>query len=372
MASRVFINGRFLTQRPTGVQRFAMETVRAIDALLDGPPYSGRVKAILLCPAGTPDPGLRNIAFRAGGRFKGGYAWEQLDLPGLATGGGSLLGLCNLGPVAKHRQVVVVHDATPRVMPGNFSRGFRLAYRVLIPILARVAARIVTISAFSRAEIARWYGIRAATVTLCAEGGEHILHQPADLAVLARNGLSNRRYFLAVGVGSANKNVETVIAAFKAAGLDDVSLVLTGKRSARVHPTAAAASEPAEYLESDALCYVGHVSDGELRALYENALALVYPSRYEGFGLPPVEAMTCGCPVIISDQPALLEVAGDSGAVLVTGMDDVAGLARRLKELATDESLRLRLAQRGKAHAERFRWSHTAAILLDHCIAVGR
>ena len=371
MASRVFINGRFLTQRPTGVQRFAMETVRAIDALLDGPPYSGQVQATLLCPAGTSDPKLRNVAFSAGGQFKGGYAWEQLDLPRLAAGG-SLLGLCNLGPVAKHRQVIVVHDATPRVMPGNFSRSFRLAYRVLIPILARVAARIVTISAFSRTEIARWYGIRASAVTLCAEGGEHIRHQPADLAILARNGLSNRRYFLAVGVGSANKNVETVIAAFAAAGLPDVSLVLTGKRSARVHPTAAAASQAAEYSESDALCYVGHVSDGELRALYENALALVYPSRYEGFGLPPVEAMACGCPVVISDQPALLEVAGDSGAVLVTGTDDVAGLARQLKELAADETLRSRLSQRGKAHAERFSWSRTAAILLDHCIEIGR
>lgn len=358
--TKVFINGRFLTQRQTGVQRMALETVRALDGLLATEAGRG-LEVTLLVPRGATVPPFRHIAVRKGGVFSGGYGWEQLDLPCLALGG-VLLNLCNLAPVAKHRQVVVVHDATPRVMPQAFSRSFRLAYRVLVPLLGIVAARLVTISEFSRREITRWYGIPAKRLAICAEGGEHILRQPADRGVLEKNGLEGRRFFLAVGVGSRNKNTELVAAAFERAGLADVDLVMTGARERRVHREAEDRS-----FASKVVHYVGHVSDAELRALYEHALALVYPSRYEGFGLPPLEAMTCGCPVVISDQAALLEIAGDSEAVLVTGMDDVEGLAGKMARLAQDSDLRQRLSERGRAHAARFTWENTAAGLLKLC-----
>ncbi len=359
--TRIFINGRFFTQRQTGVQRMALETVRAIDGLLATEAGRG-LEVTLLAPSGATVPSFEHIAVRKAGLFGGGYGWEQLDLPRLALGG-VLLNLCNLGPVLKHRQVVVVHDATPRVMPQAFSRAFRLTYRVLVPVLGVVAARLVTISEFSRREITEWYGIPGKRMAICAEGGEHVLRQPADLGVLQKNGLDGRRFFLAVGVGSRNKNTELVAAAFERAGLGrDVHLVMTGARERRVHREADDRS-----FASEVIHYVGHVSDGELRALYEHALALVYPSRYEGFGLPPLEAMTCGCPVVISDQAALLEIAGNSEAVLVTGMDDVDGLAGILTRLAQDDALRRRLSERGRAHAARFTWKNTAAILLDLC-----
>jgi glycosyltransferase involved in cell wall biosynthesis len=357
---KVFINGRFLTQRQTGVQRMALETVRAMDGLL-GSEADGDLQVTLVAPAGATVPAFERIAVRRGGLFSGGYAWEQLDLPRL-TRGGVLLNLCNLGPVTKHRQVVVVHDATPRVMPQAFSRGFRLTYRVLVPLLGRVAARLVTISEFSRREIAEWYGIPADRLAICAEGGEHILRVPADLGVMRKNGLEGKRFFLAVGVGSRNKNTELVAKAFERAGVADVHLVMTGAREQRVHREAGDRS-----FASDVVHYVGHVSDAELRALYEHALALVYPSRYEGFGLPPLEAMTCGCPVVISDQPALIEIAGKSDAALVTGMDDVEGLAGLLGRLAADADLRRHLSERGRAHAARFTWRSTAARLLALC-----
>jgi glycosyltransferase involved in cell wall biosynthesis len=358
--TQVFINGRFFTQRQTGVQRMALESVRAIDGLL-GTEAGRGLSVTLLVPGGATVPDFTNIAVRKGGVFSGGYAWEQLDLPRLASRG-VLLNLCNLGPVIKHRQVVVVHDATPRVMPQAFSRAFRLTYRVLVPLLGAIAARLVTISEFSRREITQWYGIPGNRLAICAEGGEHILGQPADRGVLQKNGLEGRRFFLAVGVGSRNKNTELVAAAFERAGLTDVHLVMTGMRERRVHQGA-----DERTFASEAVHYVGHVSDAELRALYEHALALIYPSRYEGFGLPPLEAMTCGCPVVISDQPALLEIAGNSEAALVTGMDDVEGLARKMIQLAQDGDLRLRLSERGRAHAARFTWENTAACLLKLC-----
>ena len=115
---------------------------------------------------------------------------------------------------------------------------------------------------------------------------------------------------------------------------------------------------------------VGFVSDAALRALYEHALALVFPSYYEGFGLPPLEAMTCGCPVIISEQPALMEVCGD--AALTCQADDADAITRHMQALAADASLRERMAKAGRARAGRFTWASAAHALLDYCMALGQ
>jgi glycosyltransferase involved in cell wall biosynthesis len=360
------INGRFVTQRQTGVQRFAIETVRAIDASLADPAIAAQWPTVVFwVPPGAKAPPFKHIAVRTTGRFfKSGYGWEQVDLA-LASRDGVLLNLCNLGPVTKRRQVVVVHDATPWVSPQSFRFAFRLAYKILVPLLGRVARRIVAISDFSRREIAHWYSIPYDRIALCSEGADHILTQAAQPAILERHGLTGTPYFLAVGVGSPNKNIDLVLAAFARADLPaNARLVLTGKRDDRVHPAG-------DIRASDRVAHLGFVDDGELRALYEAALALIYPSRYEGFGLPPVEAMACGCPVVISDQPALLETSGSGDAALICGMDDADGLAGILSRLAQDGALRADLSARGLRHVRRFQWSHTAQALLGYCREAG-
>ncbi len=360
-APRIAINGRFLTQKTVGVQRFAIETVKAIDALIESGEYralAGRIE--LLAPQGARDFPLEHIPLRRCGRWSG-YAWEQIELPFFAADS-LLLNLCMLGPLAHQHQVVVVHDATVPALPKNFSWKFRAAYGFLIPRLCRNAALAVTISEFSRREIARWYKVDTSTMPNCSEGGDHILHEAADDSILARNGLAGRKFFLGVGVGSSNKNIETVLAAFNQAGLDDALLVLTGKREAAVH------GQMTE-IKSERVCNLGYVSDAELRALYEHAQALVFPSRYEGFGLPVVEAMTAGCPVIISTQPALMEVAGD--AALACGMDDAATLAKLMIAVHGDAALRARLIAAGRERAKLFTWRDTARRLLDDCLKIG-
>jgi glycosyltransferase involved in cell wall biosynthesis len=358
---RIAINGRFLTQRASGVQRFASETIKAIDALLDTEAYGafkGRIE--ILAPQAARDFPLKNIAMRRCGRFSG-YFWEQIEFP-LHAYGQLLLNLCMLGPVATRHQVVVVHDATVRALPDNFSPAFRAAYGILIPLLCWRAACAATVSQFSRREIGKWYGVNVDAMPVCLEGADHITQAPADTAVLDRFGLAGKKYFLGVGVGSSNKNIETVLAAFERSKLDDTLLVLTGKRDARVH---------GHLTEVDAAAVrnVGFVSDAELRALYEHAIALVFPSRYEGFGLPPIEAMQCGCPVIISDQPALVEVCGD--AALRCGMDDVDQLTRLMRNLHSDSAFRAGFASAGRAHAGQFTWAATARRLLGYCMGVG-
>ena len=196
---------------------------------------------------------------------------------------------------------------------------------------------------------------------VCHEGGDHITAVAADPSVLARLGLVGRKFFLGVGVNSANKNIATVVAAFHKAKLDDTLLVLTGAKDPKVFGQI-------DQIQSEGVRMVGFIPDTDLRTLYEHALALVFPSFYEGFGLPPLEAMTCGCPVIISEQPALIEVCGD--VALRCRADDTDGIMRHMQALHSDAGLRARLSAAGKAaRAAASPGPRPRGRLLDHCLA---
>jgi len=359
-APHIAINGRFLTQRSSGVQRFAAEAIKAIDELLDADYAAFKGQVELLAPREARDFPLRNIPLRRVGFFSG-YAWEQIEYP-LHARGALLLNLCMLGPLFSRRQIVVVHDATVQALPENFSPRFRAAYKFIIPRLCQQADLAVTVSEFSRREIGKWYGGNIAAMPVCFEGGDHIKAVPADPHVLDRLDLKDRKFFLGGGVDSANKNIKTVVSAFQRARIPDAVLVLTGARDTRVFGNL-------NLTESDGVRLVGFISDAELRALYEHALALVFPSLYEGFGLPPLEAMTCGCPVIISEQPALLEVCGD--AALRCRPHDTDAITRHMVALAGDPDLRARLSAEGRARAQRFTWEATGRALLGYCMALG-
>ena len=318
-----------------------------------------------MAPPGAESPAkLSNLRHLAGGRLDSGYMWEQVGLweevglPRLSADG-VLLNLCNLAPVAKRQQVVVVHDATTRAKPDVHPRAFRSIYSMILPIVTRRVAKLVTISEFSRAEISRWYGVPASRLTMCHEGAEHILDEPPEPSIWTRRGLAKGGFLLAVGMAGTHKNLPLLLEAFSRARLSDIRLVVTGLRSARVLGNAGLHLPPG-------IVYVGHVAKAELRALYEGALALAYPSSYDGFGLPPLEAMACGCPVVISDQPALVEVAGGAARVCPTG--DATELAVALQEVR-DPALRARLAKLGLERARQFTWRATAERLLAQCRA---
>jgi glycosyltransferase involved in cell wall biosynthesis len=357
----LFINGRFLMRPQTGVERFAQEVIRSIDALISEPPYSMlRNHAMLVTPIGVKVPScLTNIGHIGTGLFRGGYAWEQFDLP-RATSRGVLLNLCNLGPVFRRRQVVVVHDALVRARPDSYSLAYRAAHAILVPRLMRHAAQVITVSDFSREEISRWYEFPATRLSVCHEGAEHILAHPSDRSVLNRAGVVPGEYLLAVGVGATHKNLGLLLRAFSLAQLDRVKLVLTGGRSQRVH----GGPEP---LLPDGVVHLGRVTDGELRALYESALALVHPSDYEGFGLPVVEAMICGCPVMTTHQGALMEVA--NGASYRIDFSSPDSLAVDLRHIASDTELRRDLIKLGLERASGFTWRRTAERILRDSLA---
>lgn len=345
------INGRFLTQGLTGVQRYAIEITRALDALA----AAGEVGEVrLLAPPGAAAPWLAAIPLVTVGSGKG-QVWEQRDLPRAARGS-LLLSLGNTGPVlAGAGQAVVIHDAGAFDTPESYSVAFRTWYRLLQRALVSRGARLMTVSDFSRRRIAANLGVPEHAIPVTYEGGEHILLTPADPSVLERHGLARRRYALAVGTRAAHKNLGALAAAAAFLESRGLSLAAAGAADPAVFRAASGPAGPGAVA-------LGRVTDGELRTLYENALCLVFPSRYEGFGLPPVEAMVSGCPVIASRAGAVPEVCGE--AALWFDPAEPGSLPAALSRLLDEPGLRDRLAEAGRRRAEGFTWREAARRLL--------
>lgn len=342
------INGRFLSQRTTGVQRHARELVRALDRklALDSSPLE---VSLLAPPDATLDLSLQRISVRRVGSLRG-QLWEQLELPWHARGR-LLLNLANTGPAMGSRQIVTIHDASVFAVPEAYSPAFRRYYRLLLPHLARRAEVVLTDTEFSRGELVRWMRVAAEKIRVVPCGHEHILATPADRGVLSRHGLGDRRYVLTVGSLARHKNLLTVLAAFQLLGRHDWDYVLAGPLNPRIFgPTVEGAP--------DRVVRVGYVTEAELRALYEGAACFVYASRYEGFGLPPVEAMACGCPVVVSRSASLPEVCGD--AALYADADDPQQLAASIRRVMCEDGLSDWLRQRGRERARLWSWAITA------------
>lgn len=357
-ALRLAINGRFLSRAPTGVDRFAGELVRALDGVLAAARSRGSgglPQVELLLPSGCLPPSLAYIRERslAGGPSQ---AWEQGALLRGAAGT-FLLNLCNTAPVLKREQLVVIHDAATRRVPQAYGAAFRAWYGALLPVLGRTARCVATVSEFSRREIAGAFGIPARKIAVLPEGAEHLHRVLPDRSILQAHRLAGRPFLLAVSSVVAHKNFALIARALQAcppgASFD---VAIAGGSNPRVFGEAGLADDPR-------IKWLGYVSDGQLRALYEAAAAFVFPSRYEGFGLPPLEAMSFGCPVICSSAASMPEVCGD--AVLYIDPDDAGGLLRAMLRLLANPVLADQLRGKGLARAARWTWQRSAEALLS-------
>jgi glycosyltransferase involved in cell wall biosynthesis len=357
-ANRIFINGRFLTQKITGVQRFAREIVTALDRVAaerDAAPAF-----TLVAPQGTPAfPGLSRIRFLAFGTRRG-HVWEQIDLPRAARGG-ILVNLGPSGPLFKKRQITVIHDAAVFRSPENYSLAYGTVHRTLGRILSR-RSRIATVSGFSRWELAELLRLREEDIAVIPNGHEHILAIAPDDGVLDRLALRARPYFIFVGSTTPNKNLARAIDGFAAIGRPDAAFVIVGGGQKAVYRGGIGETPPNVILP-------GRLSDGEIVALYRHAAALVFPSLYEGFGLPPLEAMALGCPVIASRIPPVEEVCGD--AALYVDPYDEKEIAARMKEILGSETLRADLTEKGARRCSLFSWQNSARKLADLVCAAG-
>lgn len=350
MDQKIYINGRFLTQSLTGVQRYALELIKAFDRMVENESqaFRGWTFTVLAPPGKLNAPDLKHIAIRQVGPLSG-HLWEQAVLP-WHTADGFLLNLCNTGPLLKRRQAVTLHDAAVYAVPETYSLLFRAWYKVLFRTLGITARTIWTCSQFSRKQLIEYCKIKPSKLQVIYHGKEHLLETPPAPGFLEAKGIT-RPYVLAVSSMSPNKNFRSIVQALERIGTTDYDVVIAGGTNPKVFKTP-------ETSLPDNVKYLGYVAEEELRTLYDHASCFVFPSFYEGFGFPPLEAMACGCPVIASRAASLPEVCGE--AVLYCDPHSPDDIAEQIRRMMGDAELRTRLSAKGRAQAQRFTWEQCA------------
>ena len=325
------VNGRFLSQPVTGVQRYARNVVGSLDVALAAEGGG----AVVLTPPGTAAPRFAALDVRAVGPGSG-HAWEQAVLP--LRWRGRLLNLCNTAPVARADQVVCIHDANVFREPDSYGRAFRALYRSLLPVLASRSARISTVSRDAARQLAAHLPVAERDIAVLPNGHEHaLLWDPSRAALPAGTGL-DRPFVLALGSRARHKNLALLLGlapALDAMGLD---LLVAGGGGA-IYAGIAEARHPN-------VRRLGTVSDDDLALLMDRALCLAFPSFTEGFGLPIVEAMARGCPVVSSDRASMPEICGD--AALMAAPDAPHAWLAHVTALHGSPALRADLAGRGR------------------------
>jgi glycosyltransferase involved in cell wall biosynthesis len=278
---------------------------------------------------------------------KAGHAWEQLLLPLVRAE--LLYCPANLAPLASRRTVVVIHDVAPLREPRWYSAAYARYQRAILPALARRARLVITVSEFSRGEIVDTLGVPAERVRVVPNGVDERFSPAVDPEPARAAYALERRYVLLVGTRIARKNLAALAAAARRLSERGVELVAAG--SGRGYMQAETG------LEVRAL---GYVPEELLPSLYRGAAALAMPSLYEGFGLPCIEAMAAGTPVVASDRGALPEVCGD--AALLVDPADGSALADALLAAVEDDALAARLTRAGTERAATFTWGRTAEL----------
>jgi glycosyltransferase involved in cell wall biosynthesis len=349
----IYFNGKFYAGGMNGVHRVSDRLIREVDALLAQLPAGERPVVRLLLPRERQfEPRLQVIEAieQPGGHTQ---KWEQLTLPTVAADG-LLVNLANLAPIRHARKILLLHDAQFLFPDSSYPWRQRIGYRLLTPRMARSSRSVLTVSDYSR-QMLDLLGVapRSGTQVLY-NGCDHIHEVDADPNIIDALGLKGTAYVVMFGSPKAYKNVGVVFAAFANQQLAPLRLVVVGAGKA--------AHEQAGLVPPDGVIWAGSVDDARLRALYEGAYALAFPSRTEGFGLPPLEAMLCGCPGVVSPAGAIPEICRD--AALYADVDDPSSWRAALRSL---EDIELRTAKQlmGRKRASQFTWAKAGRRLFD-------
>lgn len=348
---RIYINGRFLNKRITGVQRYALNMMTALDALLsEYPSY----EAVLLTPRGVTDKKtFERIIVKEIGVLSG-HLWEQIELPKEANDG-ILINLCNTAPAFKREQIVVIHDAAVFRFPQGYSHLFVHWYKLLFKLIVRFSKRIITVSEFSKSELLHFLKFEREKISVIPPAVNFNVEHNGNYLQTDEPQVQSK-YFLAVSSLDPRKNFEGIIRAFSQLNIPDLQLFIVGAANSKVFKNPNIKPIPNVRL-------TGYVSDLELTKLYKNAIGFIYPSFYEGFGIPPLEAMFLECPVIVSSVASLPEVCGD--AAIYCEPDKVSSIKLAMEKLYYSPDLREELKKRGKIKALNFSYQLSAKKLLN-------
>ncbi len=357
----IWVNGRYLSRKITGVERVAGEILASLaQHYLDRQGrYQGKSTALQFKLAVESDSTFSIPSYAEGWEVKRignrkGHAWEQLDLASLPSKDW-VLSLCNTGPILRGNHVIFFHDAQVYAIPQNFDWKFRWWYKALLNFSGRRSKAILTNSEFSKSELSKFTRIANEKFETILLGCDHMLRITPEIPRELLTKLAGKPYVLAVSSASPNKNFSSVLKALEHLGSDAPHCVIVGQQYSKVFKNSK--------LNSDRVIEMGYVSDETLAGLYANAMCLVYPSFYEGFGLPPLEAMLLGCPVIASNCSSLPEVCGT--AAIYCDPNDPTTIANSILYLTQNPEKVSTMRITSKVHAENFTWRKSATHLLE-------
>ena len=251
-------------------------------------------------------------------------------------------------------QVMMVHDLIPLKYP-ELSPKWQYYYRYVLPLILKKCQKIICISEHTKKDLIENYHLPAELIEVVYLGFDRKLFFPqVNPDILSKYGLN--KYFLYVGDMRFYKNLGRCLEAFDRLPNRDCQFVITGKKDDFFYPEIARQTQ--QLKSKERIIFLDYVPTDDLPYLYSSAQSLVFASLYEGFGLPVLEAMACGCPVITAQATSLPEVGGDS--VLYVDPYDVENISEKMQRILRDEDLRQDLSRKGKARAKLFSWSTTA------------
>lgn len=355
-STTIWVSGRYLARKVTGVERVANEVLKSLsENFLDESGQYEKDGCTLKFKLATEKDAQFDVpSYAAGwevrrfGNFKG-HAWEQIDLAHLAQDDW-VVSLCNTGPLLRRNQAIFFHDAQVYAIPENFDWKFRWWYKALLNIAGRRSRVVFTNSVFSKTELSKHTGIPLEKFNAIHLGCDHMERiAPATPTELLLK-LKGQPYVLAVSSASPNKNFASVLTALELMGPDAPYCVIVGQKYSKIFKETR--------LDNNRVIEMGYVSDEVLAGLYEHAMCLVYPSFYEGFGLPPLEAMLMGCPVIASNRSSLPEVCGN--AALYCDPSNPETIASTILGLMKDPNKVEALRAHSMSHAQAYTWRKCA------------
>jgi glycosyltransferase involved in cell wall biosynthesis len=302
----------------TGTQRYARELLEKLDGILVASGPSAPSVTILVPPSDRELPKFERLKVARAGRYSG-RLWEQFELPYYARGG-VLFTPVGGAPLLHRRNIITIHDVSVFAAPDGYSFSFRTWYKFIYWTLCRTALHVLTVSHFSKAELEKWCGADPKQITVTYLGSEHALRPQPDPGVLAKNHLEQFRYVLVVGSRNPNKNMAGVLRSLPYLADSTIQVAIAGQNNVKVFGELQIADERVHDL--------GYITDSELRTLYENAACFVFPSFYEGFGLPPLEALALGCPTVVAATSSLTELF--EGVAFLCNPKDPADIADKI------------------------------------------
>lgn len=333
------VNGLYLTKNDLGITRYAREIVREMDNLVS----PGEI--VVVVPEDTEDPGYKNIDVVEYGN-RSGILWEQLDFAHyLVKTGLRSLNLTNTLPLLAPKGITVLHDISYIVNPAFFPGARGLLSRLWHVANYRCAVRhsdpLVTVSNFSKEEIVRVYGVDPDRVAVIPNAWQHMQRIKADDSIIDRLDLRKKPYYYTLSSMAPNKNVGWIVeSAWKT---PDATFVIAG--GSRIQESLG------DNLPANVVL-PGFVTDDESKALMDSCEAFLFPTFYEGFGIPPLEAFACGAAVIVSDTPCMREVMG--------------GVATYVNPMVPTDISTLSLVSEGTASPlDAYSWRRSAESLLQ-------